>query len=343
MVRSRTVAPLVAILGFMLLAASSTMSGKQEPVSGAGASSAVVLRDHPPVEAVKGIVAAFKKHPVVIIAEWQHNLRQMGDFYVRLVRDPEFQETVQDIVIEFASRNNQPLLDRYIAGENIPLEAVRHIWRDTTKVAAWESPMCAEWLAAIREVNQKLPPARRFRVLAGDTAIDWNRIQTHAEWEALGDNNVSLSDVIMNEVVKKKRHALVVLGGNHVNKMGTRTGEPNTTTLVEKRYPGSVYTVLHQLKPVSSVEAVLHFPDPQAPALYDLAGTPLGEKPDKNGMPPIRYTDALLYVGPPESMTESVPPDASLDQAYMKEVDRRSMIEWGELRARKLLGAAVAK
>jgi len=125
--------------------------------------------------------------------------------------------------------------------------------------------------------------------------------------------------------------------------MGTRTGEPNTTTLVEKRHPGSVYTVLHQLKPISSVEAVLHFADPQAPALYDLSGTPLGEKPDINGVPPIRYTDALLYVGPPGSLTESKPPDGSLDATYMKEVDRRSMIEWGELRARKFLGSAVAK
>ena len=43
---------------------------------------------------------------------------------------------------------------------------VRRIWRDTTKVASWESPIYAEWLAAIRAVNGGLPRSRRLRVLA---------------------------------------------------------------------------------------------------------------------------------------------------------------------------------
>ena len=86
-------------------------------------------------EAVSGIVAAFEKHPVVMIGE-VHWLRQAGDFYIRLVRDAGFQQKVQDIVVEFASRNNQPLLDKYLGGEDLPIEDVRHIWRDTTKVAS---------------------------------------------------------------------------------------------------------------------------------------------------------------------------------------------------------------
>jgi hypothetical protein len=49
----------------------------------------------------------------------------------------------------------------------------------------------------------------------------------------------------------------------------------------------------------------------------------------------------LLYLGPPETLVRAFPPAGSLEPTYMKEVDRRSMIEWGELRDRKLLGAAV--
>ena len=78
-------------------------------------------------------MAAFKEHPVIIIGE-AHWLRRAGDFYIRLIRDPEFQRTVQDIVVEFASRNNQPLLDRYIAGEDVPIQNVRQIWRDTREL-----------------------------------------------------------------------------------------------------------------------------------------------------------------------------------------------------------------
>ena len=60
------------------------------------------------VDAIAGIVAAFQKHEAVIIGE-NHWLRQAGDFYISLVQDQRFQDTVQDIVVEFVSRNNQPL------------------------------------------------------------------------------------------------------------------------------------------------------------------------------------------------------------------------------------------
>jgi hypothetical protein len=83
------------------------------------------------VDAFQGIVAAFQKHPVVILGE-DHWLRQAGDFYIHMVRNRAFQETVQDIVVEFASRNNQSLRDRYIAGEDVPIAesgVTRPRWR----------------------------------------------------------------------------------------------------------------------------------------------------------------------------------------------------------------------
>ena len=83
--------------------------------------------------------------------------------------------------MEFASRHNQALLDRYIGGQDVPAGDVRRIWRGTTKVASWESPIYAEWLAAIRDVNRARKPERRLRVLAGDTAVDWSRIHNHED------------------------------------------------------------------------------------------------------------------------------------------------------------------
>ena len=298
---------------------------------------------HPPVPAIQGIIAAFEKHPVVIIGETHHGYRQMGDFLIALVKDPGFQAVAPDILIEFASQNNQPLVDRYISGEDIPVEEVRHIWRDTTKVGSWEFPTYAEWLATIRDVNKSLPATHRLRVLAGDTPIDWNKMHTHEEWLALGDNNISFASVITNQVLKKKRKVLVVLGGNHAGKLGARTGDPNVSTLVEAQNPGSTYVVMHYSFPSSPQEEQLHLRDAKAPALYDLAGTPLGENPDSNGVAPVRYTDAWLYLGPKDSLTESLPPPGSLEASYGKELDRRSLIEWGELRIRKFLGEAIAQ
>lgn len=323
----------------------SEAAGGHEPVTWRGGMAPGLIQlmgklDHPPVDAVTGIVAAFEKHPVVIIGESRHWVQQMGDLYIRLVNDRSFQNAVQDIVIEFGSRQNQRLIDRYVGGESVPMDEVRHIWRDTAKVASWEAPMYAAWLAAIREVNGKLPRGRRFRVLASDTAVDWSRMKTREDWAALGDNNVSIADVIVTEVLKKKHHALVVLGSNHVTKSGDRSGGPNTTTRVETYQPGSTYVAMLCF-PNNPNEDLLRLPDPHAPALYDLAGTKLGNDPDTNGTPPQRYTDAWLYVGPQAALTQSEPAPGSLEPAYVKEIDRRSMIEWGELRARKFLGAAM--
>jgi hypothetical protein len=95
----------------------------------------------PGTPAVRGVVDALANHRVVAIAE-AHLLRQANEFYVSLVRDTEFQRIAPDIVIEFASRQSQPLLDRYVMrGDSLPLDTRPSIWRNTTKVASWDSPV----------------------------------------------------------------------------------------------------------------------------------------------------------------------------------------------------------
>src|SRR5258706_6951565 len=92
----------------------------------------------PAQPAVASIVAEFSRHPVVAIAEY-HQLRQAGEFYAALVRDPGFQRTVDDIVIEFASGQSQALLDRYVVrGDSLPADSLRSIWRNTSKAASWD-------------------------------------------------------------------------------------------------------------------------------------------------------------------------------------------------------------
>jgi hypothetical protein len=68
------------------------------------------------------------------------------------------------------------------------------------------------WPAAIRDANQKLPATKRMRVLAGDTPIDWAKIKTHEDWLALGVSDVSFAKVVNEQVLDKKRKALLVLG-----------------------------------------------------------------------------------------------------------------------------------
>src|SRR5260370_22442153 len=78
-----------------------------------------------PKSAVNAIVEEFSRHRVVAIAE-AHGLRNAGDFYVSLVRDSAFERLAPDIVIEFASRQSQELLDAYVVrGESIPADSLR--------------------------------------------------------------------------------------------------------------------------------------------------------------------------------------------------------------------------
>jgi hypothetical protein len=179
-------------------------------------------------------------------------------------------------------------------------------------------------------------------VLAGDTSIEWSQIHTHDEWAALGDNNVSFADVITKEVLAKKHHALVVLGAGHLTKSDERGETGNVTARVESHYPGSTFVVLLDYWGLLTPEAQNEIDAfrPSVPAVYVLAGTTLGNTVDGPGAPLSKHADALLYLGPPTSFTMAFPAPGSLDPAYLTEIDRRSMIEWGELRARKFLGPA---
>jgi len=304
---------------------------------GSGALSDTALA---PVPAIPAIVSMFSTHAVVAIAE-SHGLRQAGDFYIALVRDPGFQRTVNDVVIEFASRQSQPLLDRYVvAGDSIPPDTLRTIWRNTTKVAAWEFPIYARWLAAIREVDRALPRERRIRVLAGDTPIEWTRMRGQEDWAALGDNNVSFASVIVDQVVARHRRALVVLGSNHLTRGGARDGGPNTTTRVEARAAGAMQVIwLYTGRPGGDdVDPRIERERWPRPALLPTRGTWVGAiAAGSRRLEDI--ADAFLHLAPARELVTEQAPAESFDSAYASELDRRSWIEWGDsTRARRFLG-----
>jgi enterochelin esterase-like enzyme len=295
-----------------------------------------------PKSAVNAIVEEFTRHRVVAIAE-AHGLRNAGEFYVSLVRDSAFERLAPDIVIEFASRQSQELLDAYVVrGDSIPADTLRTIWRNTTKVASWESPIYARWLAAIRDVNRSLAPSRRLRVIAGDTRVDWLRMHTPADWAKLGDNDVSFADIIANDILARGHRALVVLGSNHLMRTGTRTDEPNTTTRVESKFPGSMYVAwLYNGRPGGG-EADVRMTTERwsAPLLVDLGNSWLG------GIPAGRHrfsevADAVLFLGTSTQLQVEEPTSDYFDIAYRRELDRRSLIEWGDSsRARTFLKLA---
>jgi hypothetical protein len=218
---------------------------------------------------------------------------------------------VNDIVIEFGSRLSQPILDRYINGEDVSPAELQQVWRNTTKVFAFESPIYAQLLAAIREVNRGLPPAHRIRVLAGDSPIDWTKVTTHEQWKSYQPNDSSFAEVISAEVLAHNRRALVIMGGSHLSKSADPARDPNTTMLVEREHPGAIYVALLD-------QGKRRVPRETPPALVPTTPPYAGD-----------YSDAILYLG--ENLTWAQPDwrQYQADPAYMKELDRRAQIAWG--------------
>lgn len=131
---------------------------------------------------IANLLSAFDSVDVVALGE-THESKVDSDLRLRLVRDPDFPFRVRFIVVEFGNSLYQETLDKYVYGDDVPMAAVENVWRNTTRVAGADSPVYAEFFAAVREVNRKLPPARRLRVIAGDPPIDWDSVHAKKDFD----------------------------------------------------------------------------------------------------------------------------------------------------------------
>src|SRR5436190_23173081 len=76
------------------------------------------------------VLQAFETHDVVMLGEIHWN-KQEYEWLQSLVANPEFADRVDDVVMEFGNSLYQKSVDRYIAGEAVPIEEVQRTWRNT--------------------------------------------------------------------------------------------------------------------------------------------------------------------------------------------------------------------
>lgn len=81
-------------------------------------------------EIVQTLISAFDHTDVLALGE-THQRKLDSDLRIRLVRHPEFASKVHLIVVEFGNTASQPILDRYMRGEDVPLAALQQVWRNT--------------------------------------------------------------------------------------------------------------------------------------------------------------------------------------------------------------------
>src|SRR5436190_21276815 len=186
------------------------------------------------------LISVFDQADIIALGE-THQWRLDTDLRIAVVRHPDFAKKVRSIVVEFGSTTEQPTLDRYIRGENVSRAQLEQVRKTTTQAAngVCDSPVYAEFLAAVRDVNSKLPADARIRVLGGDPGPGDNR-----------SREAAAVSVLKEQVLQKHGKALVIYGAAHFYRnapadyLSSLGGDIGLLRRLELDYPGRTLAVI---------------------------------------------------------------------------------------------------
>jgi len=262
--------------------------------------------------------------------------------------------------VEFGGEASQGIIDRYVAGEDVPLKELRRVW---TQTAGWvPGPTFLGYIdlfANVRAANRGLAPEHRIKVWLGEPKVDWSQIETFQDiLPFLLQRDDNYFRIIRDEILLKHEKTLLIIGIGHI------FGQGKLRSKLVQAYPNTLATVVPftgYIEPDCNAKFVARGKDWPIPAiLAPVAGTwlksqlqlpgcnfvPLetiarikatpAEKLPPNGpsveerihrvvsMESGEEADAILYLGPPDTLTESPnDPAIYLDAEYFKEMDRR--------------------
>lgn len=206
------------------------------------------------VDAVDGVIAAFKRHRIVAVGEL-HGVEESHETMRRILSDARLPGRVRDIVVEFGSADAQMIVNRFIDGERVEEKELRAVWRNTINVFTWDSPIYRQLLQHIRDINAQLPAEERFRVWLGDPPVGWPSIKTAtALVQAVGKHKSRdhhCATLIEAKILARNRSALVFYGAHHVRRGDPALVDPKNkpveeetlVEILERRYPGQVFSV----------------------------------------------------------------------------------------------------
>ncbi len=283
-----------------------------------------------PVEPIPAIVEAFRSRPIVALGNVEGGNEQSHAFQLALLRDPRFTAVASDILVEFGNALYQDVVDRFVRGEDVAYESLRRVWQNTTQVEyEWDLPVYEDFFRTVRAVNASLPQSRQIRVLLGDPPVDWDQVHNLEDLrKAMGDRDGYALEVLRREVLANGRRALVIYGGQHLLRRNTipRAADEWASGIVarmEKDRLAAGFTILPETR--RDLRALQ--PDVASwpiPSLALLRGTLLGSTiwdpgPQRRPVRMEEQFDAILYLGPPSSMTSArMAPVLCSDRDYMK-------------------------
>jgi|GEM_PF-1634525 len=294
--------------------------------------------DPKPQDATKASLAAFDKYEVVGMGA-AHGFKELDDYILSLIRNPAFPDKVNDIVVECGNCLYQDVLDRYIAGEDVPLAKMELVWRNTTQIMCSLSGFYEQLFPLVRQINQKLPLQKRLRVVAADPPIDWSKVENQTEYiSRRNDRGSNITSVITAEVLAKKRRALLLFGEGHLAHKGLNVNVAE----YEQTYPGVTFTIFTHHGFGSDNSLDVHNDKLEArmkswpiPSLVPIKGTWLADLDlayfaefvtrSMAGIEIADAYDAYLYLGPRDVLNrEHIPSDILDDKSYIEELNKRA-------------------
>jgi hypothetical protein len=197
---------------------------------------------------VQTLISAFDHADIVALGEAHGLFALDSDLRIAMVRHPDFAKKVRSIVVEFGSTTEQSTLDRYIRGENVSRAQLEQVWKTTTQApnGVWDSPIYADFFAAVREVNSKLPANAHVRVFGGDPGPGDNR-----------SRETAAVAVLKEQVFQKRGKALVIYGAAHFYRnmprdyLSSVSADTGIARKLEIDFPGRTFVVI----PVGPLDA----------------------------------------------------------------------------------------
>jgi hypothetical protein len=287
-----------------------------------------------PKNATAAVLQAFETHDVVMLGEI-HDNKQEYQWLDSLVANPEFADRVDDVVTEFGNSLYQKSVDRYIAGEAVPIEEVQRAWRNVIGLGP-PPPIYGDLYKAVREMNLRRRGKHQMRVLCGDPYINWNKVKARDQLGPfLGHRDQWYAQVVEDDVLAKRHRAFLIAGSAHfLRKQGDGYVEPEL-----RRAGAKTFVILAGTNAVKGYDDLDHrFDSWPAPSISLLNGNWVGEL---LAIPVISggtegidshlklkdAADALLYLGPRDSLIAvSAPREEVGGTSYGKELLRRMRI-----------------
>ena len=261
-----------------------------------------LVTDTPPIvgDAVPAVLDLFDQYSIVALSEGPHNNQKGHEFRMALVRNPRFGKLVNDVVVEFGNARYQPVMDRYTAGATVPDRELRQVWENTTIPGPiWDVPIYREFFTAIRDANRA--NGSRIRVLLGDPPVDWTSIRNADQINAnYNERNRHPATVVLREVVKNNRRALIVYGEGHLLTSG-RLGTDTLVDIVQRESKARIFTISNAYPDLSPFQKD-SWP---VPGLVMVKGTTVGGVRSAAGTPLALDFDAVLHLGGPSALTMS--------------------------------------